>query len=159
MELRDGRGPRIRPIVRVEETVSFGTSTTIDSMWNSGWLKHDTQVVEVTWLIGVEFAHHKITIHRWVLLEGKCLAIIADLFIISNQVYVLLELYEDALAIDAATSQMWALEANLKPEALSGKAIQKIEAVPDVLWAFRGRLGQGEDGEEVRYASFWHLYL
>ena len=99
----------------------------------------------------------QITIHRWVLLEGKCLAIIADLFIISNQVYVLLELYEDALAIDAATSQMWALEANLKPEALSGKAIQKIEAVPDVLWAFRGRRGQGEDSEEVRYASFWHL--
>ena len=52
---------------------------------------------------------------------------------------------------------MWALEANLKPEALSGKAIQKIEAVPDVLWAFRGRRGQGEDSEEVRYASFWHL--
>ena len=71
----------------------------------------------------------------------------------------MLELYEGALAIDEATAQMWALEEKLEPEAMSRKAIQKIEAVPAVLWAFRGRLGEDGDGGPVRYASFWHLYL
>ena len=91
MELRDGRGPRIRPIVRMEETVQYGISTTIDSMWDSGWLSCGAQTVDVAWLVAVEFAHHKITIRRWVLLEGQCLAKIADLFMIADQVYTLLE--------------------------------------------------------------------
>ena len=140
--------------------LQYGTSTTIDSMWDSGWLSRDEQTaVDVAWLVAVEFSHHRITINRWVLLEGTCLAKIADIFMISDQVYLLLELYEGALAIDEATKQMWALEEKPEPEVMSRKAIQKIEAVPAVLWAYRGRLGQDDDGQSVRYASFWHLYL
>ena len=153
MDLKEGRHTATPDIMeRMTELIAYGTSTSIDAMWDSGWLADKSTPVEVKWVAQVQMAHHKIVLHRWVRLRDGCLGQIADMFCIMGKLFALFTRFDGVLMQDPQSGQLFALNRALKRDTGTGLAIVELNYVPALL-----NHAPGPRVADVRdeYTLFW----
>jgi len=153
MDLKEGRHTATPDIMeRMTELIAYGTSTSIDAMWDSGWLADKSTAVEVKWVAQVQMAHYKIVLHRWVRLRDGCLGQIADMFCIMGKLFALFTRFDGVLMQDPQSGQLFALNRALKRDTGTGLAIVELNYVPALL-----NHAPGPRVADVRdeYTLFW----
>ena len=124
LDLRQGAAANVLQVTSIEwlvEDVGYGTSTTIDSLWDGGWLVHGRTAITVRWLMAVQCGHFEYRLQRFVLLmseeEVQTLTRIIALFDVEDKIYVRLQVFGNSiLKHDPDTGQLWAFNADLPRE-------------------------------------------
>ena len=159
--VEDGRF-LLKKTVRFVESLTYGTSVTLDLLWDSDLLANPTSdTITVTWLVAVMCSYYKYSVGTYIQ-DGTGIARITDLFSIESKCYVSLRHFTrpdrtPALLKDPETSQLFAFDDDLQldgPHTCLTIALFRASH----LKALHGSPGPRVPGEKA-LTRFWQLHL